>query len=154
MVLTTSLPQARSNPRSEEIARRNQALLSSGFVRSDCVAALGASYSLRRCRSLECLFPGSRRRDAGGRDPGGQPGPAQGLRHRHLLGGGKSVRSPNRLRPPGSRRSAHPSRSMARKEKTAAPKVRDRLCQVIRQHQLDASLVKSYAVDFCATGAA
>jgi len=31
------------------------------------------------------------------------------------------------------------------------PKVRDRLCQVIRQHQLDANLVKSYAVDFCGT---
>ena len=29
------------------------------------------------------------------------------------------------------------------------PKMRDRLCQVIRQHQLDANLVKSYAVDFC-----
>jgi len=31
------------------------------------------------------------------------------------------------------------------------PKVRDRLCQLIRQHQLDASLVKSYATDFCGT---
>jgi hypothetical protein len=30
-------------------------------------------------------------------------------------------------------------------------RVRDRLCQVIRQHQLDATLVKSYAVDFCGT---
>jgi hypothetical protein len=30
------------------------------------------------------------------------------------------------------------------------PKVRDRLCQIIRQHQLDATLVKSYATDFCA----
>jgi hypothetical protein len=29
------------------------------------------------------------------------------------------------------------------------PKVRDRLCQIIRQHQLDATLVKSYATDFC-----
>ena len=29
------------------------------------------------------------------------------------------------------------------------PKVRDRLCQLIRQHGLDANLVKSYAVDFC-----
>ena len=29
------------------------------------------------------------------------------------------------------------------------PKVRDRLCQIIRQHQLDAALVKSYATDFC-----
>ena len=31
------------------------------------------------------------------------------------------------------------------------PKVRDRLCQIIRQHQLDSNLVKSYAVDFCGT---
>ena len=28
-------------------------------------------------------------------------------------------------------------------------KVRDRLCQIIRQHQLDPSLVKAYATDFC-----
>ena len=28
-------------------------------------------------------------------------------------------------------------------------RVRDRLCQIIRQHQLDPSLVKSYATDFC-----
>jgi hypothetical protein len=27
--------------------------------------------------------------------------------------------------------------------------VRDRLCQIIRQHQLDATLVKAYATDFC-----
>jgi hypothetical protein len=31
------------------------------------------------------------------------------------------------------------------------PKVRDRLCQIIRQHQLDADLVKAYAIDFCGT---
>ena len=31
------------------------------------------------------------------------------------------------------------------------PKVRDRLCQLIRHHQLDPNLVKSYAVDFCGT---
>jgi len=30
-------------------------------------------------------------------------------------------------------------------------KVRDRLCQIIRQHQLDANLVKAYATDFCGT---
>ena len=30
-------------------------------------------------------------------------------------------------------------------------KVRDRLCQIIRQHHLDPNLVKSYAVDFCGT---
>jgi len=31
------------------------------------------------------------------------------------------------------------------------PKVRDRLCQIIRKHQLDAELVKAYAVDYCGT---
>jgi hypothetical protein len=30
-------------------------------------------------------------------------------------------------------------------------RVRDRLCQIIRQHKLDAELVKSYAIDFCGT---
>ena len=30
-------------------------------------------------------------------------------------------------------------------------KVRDRLCQIIRQHQLDPNLVKAYATDFCGT---
>jgi hypothetical protein len=29
------------------------------------------------------------------------------------------------------------------------PRVRDRLCQIIRQHQLDPTLVKSYATEFC-----
>ena len=29
------------------------------------------------------------------------------------------------------------------------PKVQDRLCQLIRQHQLDPALVKAYATDFC-----
>jgi hypothetical protein len=33
----------------------------------------------------------------------------------------------------------------------AGPKVRDRLCQIIRQHQLNPELVKAYAVDFCGT---
>ncbi len=35
--------------------------------------------------------------------------------------------------------------------KGAGPKVRDRLCQIIRQHKLDPELVKAYAVDFCGT---
>ena len=33
------------------------------------------------------------------------------------------------------------------------PRVRDRLCQIIRQHQLDANLVKAYATDLCVTQA-
>jgi hypothetical protein len=31
----------------------------------------------------------------------------------------------------------------------SGPRVRDRLCQLIRQHQLDPNLVKAYATDFC-----
>ncbi len=53
---------------------------------------------------------------------------------------------------------AEPSRSSREPKKLPAqrangnyggPKVRDRLCQIIRQHQLDANLVKAYATDFC-----
>jgi hypothetical protein len=33
------------------------------------------------------------------------------------------------------------------------PRVRDRLCQIIRQHKLDPELVRAYAVDFCGTKA-
>jgi len=33
----------------------------------------------------------------------------------------------------------------------SGPKVRDRLCQIIRQHKLNPELVKAYAVDFCGT---
>jgi hypothetical protein len=36
---------------------------------------------------------------------------------------------------------------------STGPRVKDRLCQLIRQHQLDPGLVKSYAVDFCGTKA-
>jgi hypothetical protein len=31
------------------------------------------------------------------------------------------------------------------------PKLRDRLCLLIRQHNLDPMLVKAYAADFCGT---
>jgi hypothetical protein len=39
----------------------------------------------------------------------------------------------------------------ARGSSNGGMRVRDRLCQIIRQHQLDAALVKSYATDFCGT---
>jgi len=54
---------------------------------------------------------------------------------------------------------AEPSQSSRRESKKLPPQpangnyggrtVRDHLCQIIRQHQLDATLVKSYATDFC-----
>ena len=34
-----------------------------------------------------------------------------------------------------------------------SPTVRDRLCQLIRQHQLDSNLVKAYTTDFCSVKA-
>jgi hypothetical protein len=49
----------------------------------------------------------------------------------------QSSREPNKL-PPRPANGNH-----------GTSKVRDRLCQVIRQHQLDLNLVKAYATDFC-----
>ena len=43
------------------------------------------------------------------------------------------------------------NRNNGNDKKGNSTRVRDRLCQIIRQHKLDAGLVKSYAVDFCGT---
>jgi hypothetical protein len=45
--------------------------------------------------------------------------------------------------------SPEPKKSAPQPTNGSSRTVRDRLCQVIRQHQLDPSLVKSYATDFC-----
>jgi hypothetical protein len=45
----------------------------------------------------------------------------------------------------------HPPQNVTRNGNGTGPKVRDRLCQLIRQHKLDPELVKAYAVDFCGT---
>jgi hypothetical protein len=42
-----------------------------------------------------------------------------------------------------------PAQSAHESANGRGPKLRDRLCQLIRQHRLDANLVKSYAIDFC-----
>ena len=44
-----------------------------------------------------------------------------------------------------------PPQSTQTNGNSTGPKVRDRLCQIIRQHQFDPELVKAYAVDFCGT---
>ncbi|HXZ31002.1 MAG TPA: hypothetical protein VEH30_01860 [Terriglobales bacterium] len=56
----------------------------------------------------------------------------------------------------GDRRSSSPSKKLPQAAaggngngNFGGRTVRDRLCQLIRQHQLDAALVKSYATDFC-----
>ncbi len=53
--------------------------------------------------------------------------------------------------PPSTSAWKMPAQSGNENGNHGGPKLRDRLCQLIRQHRLDASLVKSYAVDFCGT---
>ncbi len=52
-------------------------------------------------------------------------------------------------------RAGQVERAPARESETASgngqPRLRDRLCQLIRQYQLDPTLVKRYAADFCGT---
>jgi hypothetical protein len=58
-------------------------------------------------------------------------------------GSSAPVQSSKKIPPQPVNGNSHPTGSL----------VRDRLCQLIRQYQLDPSLVKSYAVDFCGTKA-
>jgi len=44
---------------------------------------------------------------------------------------------------------AQPANGNGATSSNGSSRVRDRLCQLIRQHQLDPDLVKAYAVDFC-----
>ena len=56
-------------------------------------------------------------------------------------------------RPKSSSSSAEfkPSSNGNNGHQNGQPRLRDRLCLLIRQHQLDAGLVKAYAADFCGT---
>ena len=45
----------------------------------------------------------------------------------------------------------HPPRPPDGNGWATGPRVRDRLCQLIRKHELDPDLVKAYAIDFCGT---
>ena len=51
--------------------------------------------------------------------------------------------------PPDPQKS--PSASHNNRHQNSQPRLRDRLCLLIRQHQLDANLVKAYATDSCGT---
>jgi hypothetical protein len=55
------------------------------------------------------------------------------------------------VRSPGSARESKKLPPQPANGNYGGPKVRDRLCQLIRQHQLDPTLVKAYATDFCGT---
>jgi hypothetical protein len=52
--------------------------------------------------------------------------------------------------PPGPRSNGHAG---ANGSSNGQPRLRDQLCLLIRQHDLDATLVKAYAADFCGTAA-
>ena len=105
---------------------------------------------LRRRRSLQCLSPGPRRRDAGR----GNRAVNRALRKAYGIGICSVEEIGSFAAPaPSSRESKKfpPQPVNGKNGNYGGPKVRDRLCQLIRQHQLDANLVKSYAVDFCGT---
>jgi len=52
---------------------------------------------------------------------------------------------------PSPRKTSTPSHSNRNGSGNGQPRLRDRLCLLIRQHQLDPNLVKRYAADFCGT---
>ena len=54
----------------------------------------------------------------------------------------KTSGSPDQHKPSTNRNNGHHN---------GQPRLRDRLCLLIRQHQLDAGLVKAYAADYCGT---
>jgi hypothetical protein len=53
--------------------------------------------------------------------------------------------------PEPSKRPPHATSGNEHANGRSGSRVRDRLCQLIRQHQLEPDLVKAYAVDFCGT---
>src|SRR5260221_4188380 len=60
------------------------------------------------------------------------------------LGSLSSNRSPSSDHPPSTNHSSNGSSN-------GQPRLRDQLCLLIRQHNLDPTLVKAYAADFCGT---
>src|SRR5207253_10771098 len=56
---------------------------------------------------------------------------------------------PSPYREPDPRKA--PSVAVTNDHQTGHARLRDRLCLLIRQHQLDANLVKAYATDSCGT---
>ena len=66
--------------------------------------------------------------------------------------GARSAR-PEAPRPPKSSNGSNGKGAPANGNGNGQPRLRDRLCQLIRQHRLDPNLVKLYAADFCGTEA-
>jgi len=60
---------------------------------------------------------------------------------------GWSPRAPE----PAVAKRQQPAPSVSNGHSNGQPRLRDRLCLLIRQHQLDSNLVKAYAADYCGT---
>jgi len=59
--------------------------------------------------------------------------------------------SPRPSNPDPSNQSSSPSTNGNNSHQNGQPRLRDRLCLLIRHHKLDATLVKAYAADYCGT---
>jgi hypothetical protein len=59
--------------------------------------------------------------------------------------------SPRPANPDRSKQSSPPTTIGNNGHQNGQPRLRDRLCLLIRQHKLDANLVKAYAADYCGT---
>ena len=103
----------------------------------------------RGCRSLERVSPGPRSRNACRRDKGGQSRSPQGLWYRPVLG-----RRARILLCTQYGLTSQASRACFWQRKWfghGQARLRDQLCILIRQFNLDPTLVKAYAADFCGT---
>jgi hypothetical protein len=59
--------------------------------------------------------------------------------------------TPRSVEPKSDERGAPPQNGNGNHHPNAQPRLRDRLCLLIRQHKLDPNLVKAYAADYCGT---
>ncbi len=84
---------------------------------------------------------GPRRRNARRRNPRRQPRPPQGLWHRFMLRRGTRL-VPACTAEPARCQTQQPAPSWNNGHSNGQPRLRDRLCLLIRQHKLDANLVK------------
>ena len=76
--------------------------------------------------------------------PSARPTASASVRSRNSAG----LPDPTRPAPPDQRKT---SANGNNGHHNGQPRLRDRLCLLIRQHQLDAGLVKAYAADYCGT---
>ena len=111
--------------------------------------ATAAALSVSVMPILRTFHPGPRRRDARGRNSRRESRFAQGLWDRYLLSRENGWFASGSIIRPRTRETSSAVGEANGNRHSSGTRVRDRLCQIIRRHELDAELVKSYATDFC-----